>query len=90
MMPDLSCRVAKLEEQVKTLYDNSTERRRQADRTNELLEEIRNSLQSEITALKEEISEIKGFGNGLKAGAMMMIGLLSSGITVVIDRIFSH
>jgi hypothetical protein len=39
---------------------------------------------------KKQISEIKGFGNGLKTGAVMMTGLLSSGITVVIDRIFSH
>jgi endonuclease III len=89
-MPDLSCRVAKLEERVEALIETTTERRRQADRTNELLEEIRNSLQSEIVALKEEISEMKGFGNGLKTGAVMMAGLLSSGLTVIVDRIFSH
>jgi predicted nucleic acid-binding Zn-ribbon protein len=89
-MPDLSCRVAKLEERVEALIETTTERRRQADRTNELLEEIRNSLQSEIVALKEEISEMKGFGNGLKTGVMMVVGLLSSGLTVIVDRIFSH
>lgn len=87
---DLACRVAKLEERVEALIETSTERRRQADRTNELLEEIRNSLQSEIVSLKEEISEIKGFGAGLKTGVVMVVGLVSSGLTVVIDRVLNH
>lgn len=89
-MPDLSCRVAKLEERVMALIETTTERRRQADRTNEILEEIRSSLQNEIVSLKEELSEIKGFGNGLKTGVMMVVGLLSSALTVVIDRLFNH
>jgi hypothetical protein len=89
-MPDLACRVAKLEERMESLIESSTERRRQADRTNDLLEEIRNSLQTEIVSLKEEISEIKGFSNGLKTGAMAIASLLGSAITVIIDRFFNH
>lgn len=89
-MPDLACRVAKLEERVDSIIEASTERRRQADRTNDLLEEIRNSLQSEIAELKNEISEIKGFSNGLKTGAMVVASLIGSGITIVIDKLFNH
>lgn len=89
-MLDLACRLAKLEERVESIIEASTERRRQADRTNELLEEIRNSLQSEIAALKNEISEIKGFSNGLKTGAIVVASLIGSGITIVIDKVFNH
>jgi F0F1-type ATP synthase assembly protein I len=89
-MTELSCRVAKLEERMESMIDANLERRRQSDRTNELLEEIRNSLQSEISALKNEVSEIKGFSNGIKVGAMAVSSLIGSAITIVIDRIFNH
>jgi len=89
-MPDIGCRLAKLEEQVKTLHEIGQERRRHADKTNDLLEEIRNNIQDDILSLKGDISEIKGFRNGMKTGIMMVVGLLSSSITILIDRLFNH
>jgi len=64
-MPDIDCRLAKLEERVETIQESMIERRRQSDHILAILEEIQGS-----------ISKMHGFGAGV-AGAFGMIGAIA-------------
>jgi len=80
-MPDLECRLAKVEEHVdmldRTVNDFTKERRRHADQTNELLMEI-----------ERNVSDMQGFSNGVKWTAGAFFGLLGGLVVMIFNRIF--
>jgi len=82
-MPTLESRVARLEERcdamVNTITENGIERRRQADHTNDILEEIR----SNIGDVKQKVDTMQGYG----AGIASVFGVIGAGIGLAWDKL---
>lgn len=80
-MPDLECRLAKVEEHVemldKSVTDFTHEKRRQYDQTNALLREI-----------ESKLNGMQGFSNGVKWTIGAIFGLLGGAIVFLLNRVF--
>lgn len=74
-MPTLECRVAKIEEKVEMIQESIHERRRQSDKTNEMLEEIMG-----------KINRMQGFS----AGVATVFGMLGAAASFLWDKLTNH
>jgi len=85
-MPTLESRVARLEERCESMHnlitDNGIERRRQADHTNDMLEEIRATMGD----MKGKVDTMQGYG----AGIASVFGVIGAGIGLLWDKIDGH
>lgn len=73
-MPDVECRLAKLEERVDMMHELAGERRRQSDQLMEKLDEI-----------QRELTRMKGF----TAGVAMTFSIIGAVASAAWDRLSS-
>jgi len=87
-MPDLPCRVAKLEVQLESQHVAYSEIKDTEDRLVQEFKHFEHEVLERLSTVRSDISEMKGFGAGLKVGAALVAGTIGATIVLIVKKIF--